>query len=151
MTFFYSFLLTSWTDAVTELVTFPFVVLRNMLQPILPKRLLQPPPVRKIIHKYVFQARTTSLHSDFLPRNSGVLRPGEMVLVLGAPGSGCTTFLKVIANERGTYTNVTGDVQYAGISHSEMLKYYKGEVVYNQEGKENNILVYDMVAHLPGR
>ena len=74
-----------------------------------------------------------------------------MVLVLGAPGSGCTTFLKVIANERGTYTNVTGDVQYAGISHSEMLKYYKGEVVYNQEGKENNILVYNKVAHLPGR
>ena len=39
--------------------------------------------------------------SDLLSRNSGVLRPGEMVLVLGAPGSGCTAFLKVIANERG--------------------------------------------------
>jgi len=57
-----------------------------------------------------------------------------MVLVLGAPGSGCSTFLKVIANERGTYSNVTGDVRYAGISYSEMLKYYNGEVVYNQEG-----------------
>ena len=56
--------------------------------------------------------------------------------MLGPPGSGCTTFLKVIANERGTYANVTGDVRYAGISHSEMLKYYNGEVVYNQEGKE---------------
>jgi ABC-type multidrug transport system ATPase subunit len=63
-----------------------------------------------------------------------------MVLVLGAPGSGCTTFLKVIANERGTYANVTGDVRYAGIPHSEMLKYYNGEVVYNQEGKKNTIL-----------
>jgi len=60
-----------------------------------------------------------------------------MVLVLGAPGSGSTSFLKVIANERGSYFNVTGDVRYAGISHSEMLKYYKGEVVYNQEGDEN--------------
>lgn len=63
-----------------------------------------------------------------------------MVLVLGAPGSGCTTFLKIIANERGTYANVAGDVRYAGISHSEMLKYYNGEVVYNGEGKEYSVL-----------
>ena len=67
-----------------------------------------------------------------------MLRPGEMVLVLGAPGSGSTTFLKVVANERGTFVNVAGDVRYAGISHSEMLKYYKGEVVYNQEGEEGS-------------
>ena len=62
-----------------------------------------------------------------------------MVLVLGAPGSGTTTFLKIIANERGTYFNVAGNVRYAGISHSEMLKYYNGEVVYNQEGREDGI------------
>ena len=97
------------------------------------------------------QTGTSSFHSNFPLRNSGVLRPGEMVLVLGAPGSGCTTFLKVVANERGTYTNVTGDVRYAGISHSEMLKYYKGEVVYNQEGKEDKTLHYNMFAHLPDR
>lgn len=65
-----------------------------------------------------------------------------MVLVLGPPGSGCTTFLKVIANERGTYFDVKGDVRYAGISHSEMLKYYNGEVVYNQEGKKERPLSY---------
>lgn len=72
---------------------------------------------------------------SYLPRNSGVLKPGEMCLVLGCPGSGCSTFLKTIANERGSYAGISGDVQYAGISHSEMLKHYKGEVVYNQEGK----------------
>ncbi|KAG9038328.1 hypothetical protein FRB95_001740 [Tulasnella sp. JGI-2019a] len=32
---------------------------------------------------------------------NGVLRPGEMCLVLGVPGSGCSTFLKTIANQRG--------------------------------------------------
>jgi len=63
-----------------------------------------------------------------------------MVLVFGIPGSGCTTFLKVIANERGAYFDVTGDVRYAGISHSEMLKYYNGEVVYNQEGTQNGVM-----------
>lgn len=57
-----------------------------------------------------------------------------MCLVLGCPGSGCTTFLKTIANQREEYGNVSGDVRYAGIPADEMAKYYKGEVVYNQEG-----------------
>lgn len=58
-----------------------------------------------------------------------------MCLVLGCPGAGCTTFLKTIANERGEYANVAGDVRYAGIDAKQMAKYYKGEVCYNQEGK----------------
>ncbi|TFK26774.1 ABC-transporter [Coprinopsis marcescibilis] len=66
-------------------------------------------------------------------RASGVLKPGEMCLVLGCPGAGCTTFLKVIANQREEFAKVDGDVLYAGISADEMQKYYKGEVVYNQE------------------
>lgn len=57
-----------------------------------------------------------------------------MCLVLGCPGSGCSTFLKTIANQRDGYARVSGDVLYAGIDSDEMLKYYKGEVVYNQEG-----------------
>jgi len=58
-----------------------------------------------------------------------------MCLVLGCPGAGCTTFLKTIANHREGYAKVTGDVLYAGIDATEMEKYYKGEVVYNQEGE----------------
>ena len=58
-----------------------------------------------------------------------------MCLVLGAPGSGCSTFLKTIANERGEYARVSGNVLYAGIDANEMAKMYKGEVVYNEEGK----------------
>ena len=58
-----------------------------------------------------------------------------MCLVLGCPGAGCTTFLKTIANERGDYARVLGDVQYAGITADEMAKMYKGEVLYNQEGQ----------------
>lgn len=58
-----------------------------------------------------------------------------MCLVLGCPGSGCSTFLKAVANERASYAAVRGDIRYAGIDHVEMKKHYKGEVVYNQEGK----------------
>ena len=47
-----------------------------------------------------------------------------MVLVLGTPGSGCTTFLKAIANQRAEYASIDGDVKYAGIDAGEMAKYY---------------------------
>ena len=57
-----------------------------------------------------------------------------MCLVLGCPGSGCTTFLKAIANQRADYARIVGDVRYAGIDAHDMEKYYKGEVVYNEEG-----------------
>lgn len=61
-----------------------------------------------------------------------------MCLVLGCPGSGCTTFLKAIANERKDYARILGDVRYAGIDAAEMAKHYKGEVVYNEEGTANS-------------
>lgn len=64
-----------------------------------------------------------------------------MCLVLGCPGAGCSTLLKTIANRRGEYADVGGDVRYAGIDAAEMAKYFKGEVTYNQEGT---------AAHPPG-
>lgn len=64
---------------------------------------------------------------------TGVVRSGEMMLVLGRPGSGCSTFLKVIANNRRSFQSVEGDVFYGGISAPEMDKRFRGEVVYNAE------------------
>lgn len=49
---------------------------------------------------------------DILKNFRGVVKPGEMVLVLGRPGSGCTTFLKVIANQRFGYVKIDGKVLY---------------------------------------
>ncbi|KAJ5716515.1 hypothetical protein N7493_008426 [Penicillium malachiteum] len=63
----------------------------------------------------------------------GLTRPGEMVLVLGRPGSGCTTFLKVIANQRAGYTGVDGEVLYGPFESDEFAKRFRGEAVYNQE------------------
>lgn len=62
----------------------------------------------------------------------GVCQPGEMVLVLGRPGSGCTTFLKTIANQRYGYTNIDGEVLY-GPYTADDFKQYRGEAVYNAE------------------
>ncbi|KAK9856907.1 hypothetical protein MYU51_021335 [Penicillium brevicompactum] len=63
----------------------------------------------------------------------GLTRPGEMVLVLGRPGSGCTTFLKAIANQRFGYTGVDGEVLYGPFEADAFAKRFRGEAVYNQE------------------
>lgn len=71
---------------------------------------------------------------DILKNFRGVAKPGEMVLVLGRPGSGCTTFLKVMANQRYGYTKVDGEVMYGSFGADTFGKRFRGEAVYNQEG-----------------
>lgn len=61
-----------------------------------------------------------------LYKNSGSLKPGEMCLVLGRPGSGCSTFLKSITNQRDSFLEVNGNVEYAGLDWKEMAKRYAG-------------------------
>ncbi|AEO64846.1 uncharacterized protein THITE_2111183 [Thermothielavioides terrestris NRRL 8126] len=74
-----------------------------------------------------------TLINDF----TGVVRHGEMMLVLGRPGSGCSTFLKVIANDRAPYAAVEGEVSYSGIPADEARQRYRGEVVYNAEDDQH--------------
>ncbi|KAH8594208.1 hypothetical protein B0O99DRAFT_662220 [Bisporella sp. PMI_857] len=77
--------------------------------------------------------RRHSQRVNILQNFRGVAKPGQMVLVLGRPGSGCTTFLKVIANQRFGYTDIHGDVQYGPFNAKTFAAKYRGEAVYNQE------------------
>ena len=74
------------------------------------------PPVRELL-------------SDF----NGCVRPGEILLVLGRPGSGCTTFLKVFCNQRAGFEEVLGDVTYGGADAETMARQFRGEIIYNPE------------------
>ncbi|UKZ81708.1 hypothetical protein TrVFT333_009480 [Trichoderma virens FT-333] len=74
------------------------------------------PPVRELIS-----------HFD------GCVRPGELLLVLGRPGSGCSTFLKAFCNQRYGFEAVEGDVKYGGTDAKEIAKHFRGEVIYNPE------------------
>lgn len=56
-----------------------------------------------------------------------------MLLVLGRPGAGCTSLLKVLSNIRAPYTRIGGEVSYGGIDPATFAKYYRGQVVYNEE------------------
>ena len=78
------------------------------------------PPIRELI-------------SDF----SGAVREGEMMLVLGRPGAGCTTFLKAIANDRDAFAGVNGEVSYGGMSAKDQNRHFRGEVNYNPEDDQH--------------
>ena len=64
----------------------------------------------------------------------GCLSPGELLVVLGRPGSGCTTLLKSISsNTHGFNIGKDSVISYSGLSPEEIKKHYRGEVVYNAE------------------
>ncbi|KAM0285091.1 hypothetical protein ACHAO9_008922 [Fusarium lateritium] len=69
-----------------------------------------------------------------LHRFDGLLRSGETLIVLGRPGSGCSTLLKTMTGElEGLGIGETSQVHYNGISQKDMMKEFKGETGYNQE------------------
>lgn len=70
---------------------------------------------------------------DILSGFEGVVAPGEMLLVLGKPGSGCSTFLKTLANQRGEYHAVEGDVSYDSFTPQDIHNHYRGDVIYCPE------------------
>ena len=54
-------------------------------------------------------------------------------VVLGSPGSGCTTFLKMLANQRDTYHDVQGQVHYDSMTPKQIDAHYRGDVQYSPE------------------
>ncbi|KAK7466063.1 Multidrug resistance protein [Stygiomarasmius scandens] len=71
---------------------------------------------------------------DILRGFEGLVKDGEMLLVLGPPGSGCTTLLKTISGEtHGFDVDEGSGINYQGIPWEIMHKDFRGEVVYNAE------------------
>ncbi|EGC38277.1 hypothetical protein DICPUDRAFT_149091 [Dictyostelium purpureum] len=74
---------------------------------------------------------------DILHDVTGFCKDGQMLLVLGRPGAGCSTLLRIISNQRDSYVSVNGDVTYGGISSKEWRK-YKAEAIYTPEEDSNH-------------
>ncbi|KAL1305766.1 hypothetical protein AAFC00_003937 [Neodothiora populina] len=73
-------------------------------------------------------------HKKILSKFDGFLGSGELLIVLGRPGSGCSTFLKTICGElHGLSLDPDSTLHYNGIPQKQMIREFKGEVVYNQE------------------
>lgn len=64
----------------------------------------------------------------------GLVKSGEMLVVLGRPGSGCTTLLKVLAGQtHGLHLEPETNIHYQGIPRETMMKNFRGEVIYQAE------------------
>jgi ABC-type multidrug transport system ATPase subunit len=105
--------------------------------------LLSPLRIHRLWHK--------SAPSRILRNVDILLRPGEILLVLGRPGSGSSSLLKAIGGNLGgltlaknsvlhyngksskTLANLNRAHRWVGIPQREMLQNFKGEVVYNAE------------------
>lgn len=65
---------------------------------------------------------------------NGLMKSGELLIVLGRPGSGCSTFLKALTGQmHGLHMDEGTEINYNGIPQQQMIKEFKGEVIYNQE------------------
>lgn len=71
---------------------------------------------------------------DILRNFDGVVNAGEMLVVLGPPGSGCSTLLKTISGEmNGIYVEDASYFNYQGIPAKEMHRQHRGEAIYTAE------------------
>ncbi|KPI38214.1 ATP-dependent permease PDR15 [Cyphellophora attinorum] len=76
---------------------------------------------------------TTILHTM-----DGFIGTGKMLLVLGRPGSGCTTFLRTISGQlSGLQLTPESVIKYQGVDQATFLKNYHGRAVYNQESDQH--------------
>jgi len=97
------------SNSMSSLLLEPFRAILNFRQ-------MFNPPVRRILQ-------------DF----TGNVKPGEMLLVLGRPGAGCTSFLKSLASYRDGFKSITGEISYEGFSHKEIDSMLRGDVCYIPE------------------
>jgi len=85
-----------------------------------------------MVRRVIGQEKKTRI--DILQKFDGVVRNGEMLVVLGPPGSGCSTFLKTIAGETNGL-NVDDDsyFNYQGLAAKEIHTAHRGEAIYTAE------------------
>ncbi|KIW22564.1 uncharacterized protein PV07_10850 [Cladophialophora immunda] len=86
----------------------------------------------------MFMSRRKREPKVILNTFNGCVKSGEMLLVLGRPGSGCTTFLTSISGQLGGLTRTSESVvNYDGIPQDLFIKNFRGKAVYNQENDEH--------------
>ncbi len=80
----------------------------------------------------LFQKNTKPIR-NIIQNVTGVVKTGEMCLVIGRPGSGCSTFLKCCSGEVSELYSTEGEFSYDGLNQKQMMEKFKGYVVYNPE------------------
>ncbi|KAH6845782.1 ABC-2 type transporter-domain-containing protein [Chaetomium sp. MPI-CAGE-AT-0009] len=63
---------------------------------------------------------------------SGQVKPGEMLLVLGRPGAGCTSLLRVLSNQRESFDEIQGEVRYGNMD-CRRARQHRQQITFNTE------------------
>ncbi|KAF5656559.1 putative ABC1 transport [Fusarium heterosporum] len=84
----------------------------------------------KALNWFVNREQKINILQDF----DGLVESGELLLVLGRPGSGVSTLLKTIAGHtHGLHLDQASEFNYQGVPWDLMHKNFRGEVVYQAE------------------
>lgn len=84
------------------------------------------------IPQHIKEGRHPAPLRTIIDNSSGCVKPGEMLLVLGRPGAGCTTLLKMLSNRRAGYAEIEGDIRFGTMDEKEAYR-YKGQIAMNTE------------------
>ncbi|GMM27622.1 hypothetical protein DAMA08_003380 [Martiniozyma asiatica (nom. inval.)] len=75
-----------------------------------------------------------SRYFDILKSMDGLIKPSTLTVVLGRPGSGCSTFLKTVASQTyGFHVDKDSVLSYDGLTPKDIEKNFRGEVVFSAE------------------
>lgn len=84
--------------------------------------------------RWITQTGKQKIKIQILNGFDGLVDKGEMLLVLGRPGSGCSTLLKTISGDTdGFYIAPESRINYQGISARQMHEQFRGEAIYMAE------------------
>ncbi|KAK4049723.1 hypothetical protein OIV83_003998 [Microbotryomycetes sp. JL201] len=64
---------------------------------------------------------------------SGIVKPGEVLLVVGRPGAGCTTFLKTLAGLTQGFAGIDGEIRYGNQLYNDGTRPIKSAVQFVSE------------------
>ncbi|KAJ5816999.1 hypothetical protein N7447_009232 [Penicillium robsamsonii] len=84
----------------------------------------------KLANPATWWSRKPTPSRVLLHKLTGSIREGEMMAVVGRPGSGCTTLLKALANMRGEYLGMEGDVWYGPLGAAEAKKNRPDQIAF---------------------
>ena len=103
------------------------------------------PTVKDILQAPVTAVQNLTRHGKPPERTilrgvEGVLRDGQMLLILGRPGSGCSSLLKSLCGMTDEYLGWEGDIKYNGVDIETFKKRFRGDAAYSAEGE---ILSFD--------
>ncbi|OBA28057.1 hypothetical protein HANVADRAFT_51777 [Hanseniaspora valbyensis NRRL Y-1626] len=97
------------------------------------------PSVDAMFHEYLtwpkklIQGKNKPTTKYLVKDAIGVVESGEMMMIIGRPGAGASSTMRAIAGEISEFVEVNGEFSYDGLDQDDMMKRFKGYVIYVPE------------------